>query len=50
MSDVGLPYDYESILHYGSKTFARDPSRETITPKKGGVEIGQRSKLSEVRA
>ncbi|RXG66010.1 Zinc metalloproteinase nas-14 [Armadillidium vulgare] len=48
MSDVGLPYDYDSIMHYSPYTFARNKDRPTISPKDDNVNIGQRSGLSEI--
>lgn len=43
--DVGT-YDYGSIMHYPAKAFSVN-GKETIKPKKDGVTIGQRTKLSE---
>ena len=48
MSDVGLPYDYESIMHYSSNSFARNPNRPTISAKSEGIKLGQRKGLSKV--
>jgi hypothetical protein len=42
--DLG-EYDYESIMHYPKDAFSAD-GQDTIIPKKAGVEIGQRRKLS----
>ncbi len=39
-------YDYDSIMHYGPKQFARDRSKPTIVPLKPGVTIGQREGMS----
>ena len=39
-------YDYDSIMHYGPKSFARDRSKPTIVPLRPGVTIGQREGLS----
>lgn len=39
-------YDYRSIMHYGETYFAKDPSKPTITLKKAGGPIGQRTSLS----
>lgn len=39
-------YDYGSIMHYGPKNFARDPSKPTIVPRQPGVTIGQREGMS----
>ncbi|XXF77240.1 M12 family metallopeptidase [Myxococcaceae bacterium GXIMD 01537] len=41
----GLPYDYGSIMHYGSDFFTAN-GKPTIVPKKAGVQIGQRERLS----
>jgi hypothetical protein len=42
--DIG-PYDYGSIMHYGTHAFSKN-NQATITPKQSGVTIGQRSGLS----
>lgn len=42
--DVGA-YDYGSIMHYPRDAFSIDGS-DTITPKKAGAQIGQRTALS----
>lgn len=45
VTSFGLPYDYESLMHYGSHEFAQNPGEYTIRPKPGtgnGVETGQR--------
>jgi Astacin (Peptidase family M12A) len=44
----GLPYDYESILHYGWNYFAIDKKRPTIIPRRGvkKIAIGQRFGMS----
>jgi len=50
-NNQGQPYDYESLMHYGSTFFgikgASGP-KETITPKKKGVTLGQRDGPSEI--
>jgi len=38
-------YDYQSIMHYPKGAFSTD-GRDTIVPKRAGVEIGQRKGLS----
>jgi hypothetical protein len=40
-----LAYDYGSIMHYPRNAFSAN-GEDTIIPKKAGVEIGQRKKLS----
>ncbi len=42
--DIG-PYDYGSIMHYGSTAFSRT-GRPTIVPRQANVQIGQREGLS----
>ncbi|CAM2733265.1 Dot/Icm T4SS effector Zinc-dependent metalloprotease LegP [Legionella worsleiensis] len=39
-------YDYQSIMHYGTYAFSKN-GEKTIIPLTDGVEIGQRSRLSE---
>ena len=43
------PYDYSSIMHYGTRAFSID-GRPTIVPRpiKGSDQIGQRKKFSEM--
>ena len=45
-----LPYDYGSVMHYGSNDFSIHPGDskfDTIVPKKSDAKIGQRVGLSE---
>eukprot|EP00106_Octopus_bimaculoides_P007885 XP_014775327.1 PREDICTED: meprin A subunit alpha-like [Octopus bimaculoides] len=43
-----LPYDYNSIMHYGPHAFAIDRAIPTIIPLKKNVVIGQRSGMSQL--
>ena len=44
--DIG-PYDYDSLMHYGRRDFAVDPTKDTITPTPDPTRaIGQRNGLS----
>lgn len=45
VTDFGVGYDYESIMHYRDTAFSKNGNK-TIIPKKD-VEIGQRRKLSD---
>ncbi|XP_055329683.1 zinc metalloproteinase nas-6-like isoform X4 [Paramacrobiotus metropolitanus] len=42
----GLPYDYESIMHYKYNAFAKDSRIPTIVPKVNRARIGQSENLS----
>ncbi|XP_037087445.1 zinc metalloproteinase nas-13-like [Pollicipes pollicipes] len=44
--DLGEPYDVGSVLHYGPRAFAADPTRPTITPLQSSSEMGQRNGFS----
>ncbi|XP_050716597.1 zinc metalloproteinase nas-15-like [Eriocheir sinensis] len=46
-TDLGLPYDYASIMHYGPNAFSRGTG-PTIVPRQSGVYIGQRKQLSDM--
>ena len=48
-SDLGTPYDYKSIMHYGRTAFAQIRGQDTIVPiPDENVEIGQRSGMSYI--
>uniref|UniRef100_A0A1B6GTE4 Metalloendopeptidase n=2 Tax=Cicadellinae TaxID=33370 RepID=A0A1B6GTE4_9HEMI len=54
VNSLGLPYDYDSIMHYARNTFSKGTYLDTIQPidyMRGGYkrrpEIGQRIRLSE---
>ncbi len=47
VSTFGVPYDYGSVMHYSKYAFSLNSKLETIVPKVGNVEIGQRRGMSE---
>ncbi|KAJ1527940.1 hypothetical protein ONE63_007873 [Megalurothrips usitatus] len=52
VNSLGLPYDYDSIMHYARNTFSKGTYLDTIHPievmlRKRKHEIGQRIRLSE---
>ncbi|XP_063979523.1 protein tolkin [Diachasmimorpha longicaudata] len=51
VDSLGLPYDYDSIMHYAKNTFSKGTYLDTILPMenigKKRPEIGQRIRLSE---
>ncbi|KAL2720343.1 bone morphogenetic protein 1 [Vespula squamosa] len=51
VNSLGLPYDYDSIMHYAKNTFSKGIYLDTILPienhGKKRPEIGQRIRLSE---
>ncbi|XP_071323674.1 hatching enzyme 1.2-like isoform X2 [Trachinotus anak] len=44
---LDLPYDVDSIMHYGAYFFSVDGS-PTVLPKQGGAQMGQRTHLSHM--
>lgn len=46
VTDLGIPYDYSSVMHYPMNALAIDKTAPTIVPKQKGKTIGQRVKLS----
>ncbi|OWR54819.1 zinc metalloproteinase nas-13 [Danaus plexippus plexippus] len=45
VADLGIPYDYNSVMHYSEYAFSKN-SKKTIEPKTGGMKVGQREGLS----
>ncbi|XP_050727620.1 zinc metalloproteinase nas-4-like isoform X2 [Eriocheir sinensis] len=43
---LGIPYDLESVMHYGPYAFAKQ-GRPTIIPRESGAEMGQRHGFSK---
>ncbi|KAJ8734716.1 hypothetical protein PYW08_013966 [Mythimna loreyi] len=46
VSDFGVGYDYDSVLHYSRRAFSSN-GQDTIVPKLNGATIGQRVGLSD---
>ncbi|XP_075990889.1 uncharacterized protein LOC142986323 [Anticarsia gemmatalis] len=46
VTDFGVPYDYQSVMHYSEKAFSKNGNK-TIVPVQENVKIGQRDGLSE---
>ena len=48
-SDLGAPYDYGSLMHYGTNYFTKN-GEDTIVPTDPNARIGQRLGLSDIDA
>ncbi|CAH1403917.1 unnamed protein product [Nezara viridula] len=46
ITDLGVGYDYDSVMHYSSHAFTKN-GKPTIVPKEDGASIGQRFRMSE---
>uniref|UniRef100_A0A8C4UK75 Metalloendopeptidase n=1 Tax=Falco tinnunculus TaxID=100819 RepID=A0A8C4UK75_FALTI len=47
--NLGLPYDYSSVMHYGAYDFSSSPGKQTIVPVPDpSIPIGQREGLSNL--
>ncbi|EDO37771.1 predicted protein [Nematostella vectensis] len=49
INTMNTPYDYDSLMHYGSHYFSYN-GKPTIVAKKGGATFGQRSFISDLDA
>jgi len=49
IDSLGTPYDYGSVMHYGTTAFSKN-RKPTILPKRKGVRIGQRRGISRTDA
>lgn len=46
MNTFGLPYDYQSVMHFGWNDFAKNEKMTTVVPRMKSAKIGQRNNLS----
>jgi hypothetical protein len=46
VNDLGVSYDYESVMHYGATAFAKSSGLVTIRSLQGRRRLGQRTGLS----
>lgn len=46
IDSLGVQYDYNSVMHYGSFFFTQERGAKTLRTKTKGVRIGQRERLS----
>ncbi|XP_014294037.2 zinc metalloproteinase nas-15 [Halyomorpha halys] len=46
ITDLGVGYDYDSVMHYSTHAFTKN-GKPTIVPKEDGATIGQRFRMSE---
>lgn len=44
--DLGVPYDFNSLMHYGPTDFAKGPGLNTITSLDGSTNFGDAAVLS----
>ena len=44
---LGAMYDFQSLMHYGSRAFSKNGKRTIKALKQSGVEFGQRKGFSE---
>jgi len=47
VTDQGVPYDYDSIMHYRDDSFVNDYRKKTLRVKRSSARIGQRDHLSK---
>ena len=45
---LGIPYDYQSVMHYPVNAFAINNMLPTMVPKTKGAKIGQKDNLSDL--
>ena len=49
VSGLGMPYDYDGIMHYGATAFSKN-GQPTIVRLNGAGPLGQRNGLSQIDA
>ena len=46
IDSLKVPYDFNSIMHYGEYDFSKNPNLKTMSSKQPGIPLGKSSELS----